>query len=367
MHLIVGVDPGTTTGLASVDFQGNVVDLFSSKDMGLDRAVEHLVSVGTVSIVATDVSPAPGFILRLAAKVGAVVYTPPESALVLDKIALTRSHTTGDAHQRDALAAALLAYGAYRNKFAKIDSLGLDAEEAEGVKHLVIRGFSVDKAKAAIANKGKKAEEKKEKAVDKPVRPASAPVPESEYSRRMAMLERQNAALREQIASKDAEIMSLKEASLKMRREYTLDIKKSSEIRKKELSIRSLKHILGDLRKRLDATSNFRNLWDKTAGGVIAPVGLFPGQMKGFVLARQKIAREDLDALSGAYVVFTDEKANRDLLKAKGILYADTRLIGELDGCFFVHLADVEAVKQNARVSSVSLEDIVEGYRKKRD
>jgi len=65
-HLIAGVDPGTTTGLAAVDFMGRVVDLHSSKDMGMDRAIERLVSLGSVSVIATDVSPVPGFVSRMA-------------------------------------------------------------------------------------------------------------------------------------------------------------------------------------------------------------------------------------------------------------------------------------------------------------
>jgi predicted RNase H-like nuclease (RuvC/YqgF family) len=155
LHLIVGVDPGTTTGLASVDLKGRVVDLFSSKDLGIDKAIEHLVSLGSVSVIATDVAPAPGFVLKMASKLGAIVYAPPESALVLDKIALTRSHRTDDAHQRDSLAAALIAYGAYRNKFAKIDSLGMDPSKADEVKHLFVRGYSIDKARSLIEQRNR--------------------------------------------------------------------------------------------------------------------------------------------------------------------------------------------------------------------
>jgi len=193
------------------------------------------------------------------------------------------------------------------------------------------------------------------------------PVPESEYSRMMAMLERQNKALREQLAERDAHINALREDTLKMKREHSLDIKKSVQIRNRDLSIRSLKQSLGDLRRRLDATKRFRSLWDGAIEGEVYAAGLYPEKKKGFVLLRQKISRDELDGLSGAYVVYTDEQSNRDLLKEKCILYADTSLVGELDGCFFVRASDVDAVKQKARVSTLSLEKIVEGYRKKRD
>jgi hypothetical protein len=366
LHLIVGVDPGTTTGLAAIDFKGRVVDLFSSKDLGLDKAVERLVSLGSVSVIATDVAPAPGFVLRLAAKLGAIVYAPPESALVLDKIALTRSHKTGDAHQRDSLAAALIAYGAYRNKFAKIDSLGLDARKADEVKHLFIRGFSIDKARAAVEDRGKKAEAMKEKPADKPIPAAPQPIPESEYSRRMAMVERQNVFLRAKLAEKDSENASLRDRAAKIRRECDLGIRRDSEMLRKDHSIRNLKHGISELRRKASSVDGLRKRWELILDGVIAPVGLFPQHRKGFVLLDRGLRKEEVAGLQGASMVYTDDKSNRLLLEGKDIICADTSLVRKFEGCFYVRLADVEKVRE-AYKSRVRLEDIVEGYRKERD
>jgi predicted RNase H-like nuclease (RuvC/YqgF family) len=68
VYLIVGVDPGTTKGIAALDFRGNVVGVLSGKEMGLDAVLEYLIGLGTVSVVATDVCPAPDFVLKVASR-----------------------------------------------------------------------------------------------------------------------------------------------------------------------------------------------------------------------------------------------------------------------------------------------------------
>ena len=364
MHLIVGVDPGTTTGLAAIDFRGRVVDLFSSKDMGLDKALERLVSLGSVSVIASDVAPAPGFVLRTASKLGAIVYAPPESALVLDKIALTRNHRTDDAHQRDSLAAALLAFGAYKNKFAKIDSLGLDERKADEVKHLVIRGFSIDRARSAVEERDRKPEEKKElPATAKPVKPA--PIHESEYSRRMIMLERQNEFMRSSLAEQESEIESLKAKAAKIRRECDMGLRRDSEMVKKDFSIKNLKTNLSDQRRKASSVDGLKKRWEMVLDGVIAPVGLFPAQKKGYVLLRRGLRKEEITGLLSASMVFTDDKNNRLLLDGKNIVCADTSLVRQFEGCYYVRLSDADIARETHK-SRVRLEDIVEGYRKER-
>ncbi len=365
MHLIVGVDPGTTTGLAAIDFHGRVVDLFSSKDLGLDKALERLVSLGSVSVIASDVAPAPGFVLRMASKLGAVVYAPPESALVLDKIALTRNNKTGDAHQRDSLAAALLAFGAYRNKFAKIDSLGWDERKADEVKHLVIRGFSIDKARTAVEERGRKPEPKKELPAAKVDKPVPAPIPESEYSRRMIMLERQNEYMRNSLAEKEVEIESLKAKAAKIRRECDMGLRRDAEMVKKEISIKNLKDNLSDQRRRASSVDGLKKRWEMVLEGIIAPVGLFPAQKKGYVLLRRSLRKDEVTCLLSASMVFTDDKNNRLLLDGKNIVYADTCLVRQFEGCYYVRLSDADIARKTHR-SRLRLEDIIEGYRKER-
>ncbi len=366
LHLIVGVDPGTTTGLAAIDFRGKVVDLYSSKDLGLDKSVERLVSLGSVSVVATDVAPAPGFVHKMASKLGAIVYAPPESALVLDKIALTRNHRTGDAHQRDSLAAALLAYSTYRNKFAKIESLGLDPKKTDSVKHLVIRGFSVDKAKAAVEDMGKKPDARPAVPVAKPVPPTPQPVPDSEYSKRLAMLERQNEFMRSRLAEKDREIASLKDRAAKVKRECDLGLRRDTELQKRDRSIKDLRRDVSELRRRLASFEGLKKRWDLVLDRVIAPVGIFPKQRTGFVVIDRALRRDEVSLLDEASMVFTGDSTNRLLLDTMNIVYADPSMVRKFEGCFYVRLEDVEAARAVYK-ARVRLEDIVEGYRKERD
>ena len=58
-YLIVGIDPGTTTAVAAVDLDGNLLHLGSSRQMSMGDVVESLYRVGKPIIVASDVQEMP--------------------------------------------------------------------------------------------------------------------------------------------------------------------------------------------------------------------------------------------------------------------------------------------------------------------
>jgi len=139
-YIIVGVDPGTTCALAAVDFSGRVVGVYSSRDMGVSQAVSRIISMGRPSVIASDVNPAPEFVSTVASRFGVKLFVPEKTLQVSEKLTLTRGCGTGDAHQRDALAAALYAYCFFSNKLRKINMLGLGGEVAhEELKRHTVR------------------------------------------------------------------------------------------------------------------------------------------------------------------------------------------------------------------------------------
>lgn len=362
LYLIVGVDPGTTKGLAALDFRGEVVGLCSGKDMGLDEVVRYLIGLGTVSIIATDVNPAPDFVLKVASKLGSQVFVPVESIRVLEKMEATRDYRIDDAHQRDALAAALNAYAFYRNKFMKIDSLGLSREDADEVKHLVVSGKSISEAQKEVLGFDVPYEE--EKKVE-----AALVKPQSEEEKRIRMLEKQVHVLRRQLLAKDDEISSLKDSVSRVKAEYSAGLKRDSELLKKEFSIKGLKNALFDLRAKERRLEELKVLWDKVVGEVVYPVGVYPKKKRGYVLVRQRLSDSDVDDLRGASFVFTDLEENRRLLSARRIKVSDTRCVREVEGCFFVSVEDVERLGKlvyESSGSSFSIDDLVEGYRRSR-
>lgn len=362
MYLIVGVDPGTTKGIAALDFRGNVVGLYSSKEMGLDAVLKYLIGLGTVSIIATDVSPAPDFVLKAASQLGALVFEPGESVKVAEKMEATKGYKTCDAHQRDALSAALNAYGFYKNKFIKIDSLGLKRSESDEVKHLFIFGKSISDAQKEVLGLDAPAEEEKAGEIV-PVKP------QSEEEKRIRMLEKQNHVLRRQLNAKDDEIVKLNESISRLKTEYSAGLKKDSELVKKDLSIKDLKNALFDLRTKEQRLNELRIAWEKMLGETIYPVGIYPKKKRGYILVRQKLSDKDVDELKGVSFVFTDLEENKRILRGRRVKVSDTKYVKEIEGCFFISAQDVEKIDKMNKESAappVSIDNLVDNYRKDR-
>ncbi|UNQ72684.1 DUF460 domain-containing protein [Infirmifilum sp. NZ] len=140
-YTIVGVDPGMTTGVAILDFSGSIVSVFSRRLLSRGQLVKLLLDFGHPAVIASDVSPAPAYVKKLASQLGALLFTPQRSLSVDEKRRLTSGYPqVENSHQRDALAAALKAFNEYREKF--------DAVEQEASKY----GLSIplDKAKLQV-------------------------------------------------------------------------------------------------------------------------------------------------------------------------------------------------------------------------
>ncbi len=150
--IILGVDPGITTGLAVLDLKGRVLLLLSEKGLDRSRIAEIAMGLGKPIIVAVDVSNPPETVRKLAAMLGAMLYSPPESLSVSEKRELSErvlGRQPSDSHQRDALAAAYKAFQLLRGKLghieAQLERLGIRVD-VNRVKEAVIRGLTVAEA-----------------------------------------------------------------------------------------------------------------------------------------------------------------------------------------------------------------------------
>ncbi|MBI4148336.1 DUF460 domain-containing protein [Candidatus Woesearchaeota archaeon] len=119
-QLIVGIDPGTTSGYVALDTRGNLVAKESGKDIPFEEMLRRVTNQGIVLVVATDKAKVPDLVYRFAAKTGAKIYAPPQDILVCEKKELTAHLTLKDAHQMDAAASALSAYAAHASTLSKI-------------------------------------------------------------------------------------------------------------------------------------------------------------------------------------------------------------------------------------------------------
>jgi len=123
--LIVGIDPGTTTGIAILDLKGHIVSLTSKRNMSTMAGVKLIASHGRPVIIAADVYPVPKTVLKYKKTFGCRLVTPGKKVSKHDKKNLISEHLDNygkktDAHTRDALYAAIHAYKRHEDTLIKV-------------------------------------------------------------------------------------------------------------------------------------------------------------------------------------------------------------------------------------------------------
>ena len=154
-RLIVGVDPGVTVGLAALSLDGVPVLVESRRSWGFPDLIKAITALGEPTVVCSDVSPASEILEKLAHKLNAVLFVPLFSMGADEKRQMARSYAEvhgiklRNAHEVDALAAAVKAYQHYERKFSQVEARvkkeGLKVPVDE-VKDLVVRGYTVKRA-----------------------------------------------------------------------------------------------------------------------------------------------------------------------------------------------------------------------------
>ncbi|WP_226011535.1 DUF460 domain-containing protein [Halomicrobium salinisoli] len=119
-HVVVGVDPGTTTAVALVGLDGSVLEAFSSRTVDAAGVTEWIVERGRPVVVAADVTPMPETVEKLRRSFDAAGWVPDSDLPVDEKQHRTREEAYDNDHERDAMAAALSAYDAHEDQFDRI-------------------------------------------------------------------------------------------------------------------------------------------------------------------------------------------------------------------------------------------------------
>ncbi|ELY59209.1 hypothetical protein C491_07706 [Natronococcus amylolyticus DSM 10524] len=119
-HVVVGIDPGTTTAAAIVSLEGEVLDVWSSRTSDTADVIEWIVERGRPIVVAADVTPIPETVEKFRRSFDAAGWVPDSDLPVDEKQHRTREQPYDDDHQRDAMAAALFAVDAHEDQFERI-------------------------------------------------------------------------------------------------------------------------------------------------------------------------------------------------------------------------------------------------------
>ena len=157
--LIVGIDPGTTTGCAVLDIEGNLVYLQSSKQLDLKKLISETIIYGKAVLVGTDKVKVPSLVKSFAIKLGAKIVSPSEDLKVYEKRNMISDFKVEDDHQGDALASALFAYKNTKPLLDKIDFFA-DENKKHDIKN-IIKGIVIMK-KISIKNAVRMIEKKDE-------------------------------------------------------------------------------------------------------------------------------------------------------------------------------------------------------------
>jgi len=160
-YLIVGIDPGTTVGIAALDLNGELMKVHSSRQMNMGDVIEFLYEIGKPIIIATDVSPMPFSVEKIRRAFQAVAYIPRQDISVETKYELAGKYGYGNDHERDALTAAIEAARFWRHKFTNIFKRVPPGVDMDEIRAGIIRGQSLDQILGALRGEKHTTEVKK--------------------------------------------------------------------------------------------------------------------------------------------------------------------------------------------------------------
>lgn len=192
-HIVVGLDPGATIGVAILSLSGEKITTGSFSGGGISEAVSFIEKNGTPSLIACDVFPAPEFAQKIASYFSCRLHSPAHNIREEDKRQIARGSGVENNHERDAYTAAVFAFRAHANKLRQIDSLdGFSQEEKDRVKHLLLKGYKVKDAFLELGEPAPAGQSAPSQKQDAPQRSLSS----EELRARVSSLARENAHLR---------------------------------------------------------------------------------------------------------------------------------------------------------------------------
>ncbi len=119
-HVLVGIDPGTTTAAVVVGIDGEVLDVLSTRTADTAAVIEWIIERGRPILVAADVEPMPETVEKIRRSFDAAGWEPDRDLPVDTKKHRARNEGYNNDHERDALAAALAAYDDHKDQFERV-------------------------------------------------------------------------------------------------------------------------------------------------------------------------------------------------------------------------------------------------------
>ncbi|RQG92368.1 DUF460 domain-containing protein [Natrarchaeobius chitinivorans] len=250
-HVIVGIDPGTTTAVAIVSLEGEVLDVWSSRTSDAADVIEWIVERGRPIVVAADVTPMPETVEKFRRSFDAAGWKPTRDLPIDEKQHRTRDHAYEDDHQRDAMAAALYAFDAHEDQFERISTKLPPGIDRGDVIARVVAGEESVEAVLADLNDDEDSEEDST---------GHEPRELTEEERRIKDLERQVERLQShvetlegRIEEKDDRIDELEGELDAARREERKEVRRNREVTRHRRKAERLEYERDEARERVEA------------------------------------------------------------------------------------------------------------------
>ncbi len=262
-HVIVGIDPGTTTAVAVLDLDGTPLDVYSTRTADTADVIEWLVERGRPVIIAADVTPMPETVDQFRRSFDAAGWTPESDLPVDEKLHRTESVAYENDHERDALAAALSAYDDHADQFARIGrKIPAGVERGEVISRVVASEESVEAVLADLDGKEDEGDDDED----------HDPRVLTEEEERIRDLERQVdrlqdhvSDLRDQLEQKDETISEYEEKLTEARREERREARRDREVTRLRRETDRLERERDEARERAQALEQkldrLKTLW----------------------------------------------------------------------------------------------------------
>jgi len=227
-HVVVGIDPGTTTAVALCDLEGDLLEVTSTRTASTADVVEWIVDRGRPVVVAADVTPMPETVEKIRRSFDAAGWVPDTDLPVDEKQHRTREHPYENDHERDAMAAALYAVDDHADQFERI-ARKVPAEMSRGeVTARVVAGEESVEAVLADLTEDEQPEEE-----DTEHTPRELTVEERrirDLEAQVQRLEEHNADLQEELAEKEETIEEYERKLSEARREERRDARERRDV-----------------------------------------------------------------------------------------------------------------------------------------
>lgn len=330
---IVGIDPGTTVGIAILSLDGDLLYLKSFRGIAPDEVVKLIAEYGKPAVIASDVTPMPGSVEKIRRSFNAVPASPGIEVSAEEKIALGKTFGYSNDHERDALTAALLTYRNYKNIFTRIEKKAPEGSDLELIKLHVIQGDSIEaaieKVRAASEAREKapraRAQEKpEERAVDESLLKLREVV--QRQGEQILNLQEYVEELKQALVAKDKKISKLESRLKGFKKEAYGEVRKSKEVQIRDSTIESLKKELSnknrtvkELRRRGNKLRKIQKMEIRGEGTPVKVIAAF---------TKESIAEtEEKYGLKAGDVVFLENPSGGGAATAQILVEARVRAV----------------------------------------